>query len=254
VKEVQPIPTPITPPKLKQQPTRAIGSPQQREQFYRKLATELQTSQPKKGFNRSFLESKILEQSQGTYKEAQATAKDFKRTYTRPSRVKSRLRLNYRGHRLIDFAGVRRRIAITIKRIQKLHKKLKNSYISFKMLCLYATGKISKEQWDIICRRKELYRNRSERKITRERYVLALDELRKEHEITPDYVFLIRSYEAAGLLSHKNSQYWTKILLEAKEYREVERVKRQLTEWERRSLEIGKQLPQSQSRNFTLNV
>jgi len=252
VQAVQSVPTPTTPTEPKQQPRRTIANPKEREQFYSKLATELQTTQPKKGFSRNFLESKILEQSKGTYKEAQAIARDFARTYTRPSRVKSRLRLNYPGHRLIDFAGIRRRIARTIKRIQTYHKQLKNSYISFKMLCLYATGKISKEQWDIICCRKELFRLRWKNRINREQYILELDHLRKKHEITPDYVFLVRSYEAVGLLSHKNSQYWSKILLEAKEYREAERVKSQLTQWEERSLKIGGQNSQSQSQSHTL--
>jgi len=252
--EVRSFSPPNTLPQPKKQPRETITTPKQREQFYRKLATELQTTQPKRGFRRSFLQSKILEQSKGTYEEAQAIARDFVRSYTRPSRVKSRLRLNFQGHRLIDFAGVRRRIANTIRRIWQIHKKMRNFGTSVKMLYLYATGKISRKQWLIISRRKELYRRRYKRKITREQYVLALDGLRKENKITPDHLFLVRSFEAAGLLSHKNSQYWGKILLEAKKYREEEQVKRQLTQWEARSLEIGGQSRQFQNQISRLNV
>lgn len=248
------VPKPETQNKPKETPVKAISNPRQREKLDQELATELQVSQPRGGFKQSFLLSKVLEQSKGSYEEAQAVATDFERTYTRPSRVKSRFRLNRRGHRLIDFVGLRKRIATTIKRIHELHKELKNFGTSAKMLYLYATGIISRKQWLIICRRKELYRDRWEKNITREQYILALDKLRKENEITPDYVFLIRSYEAVGILSHKKCQYWAKILLEAKEYREAERVKKQLTQWEERSLEIGGQNRQSQSRDCVLHI
>lgn len=196
-------------------PARPRNKSKKLKQTYRAIATHLQQNQPAKGFKQEQILFAALQATGKTISEAKKIADKFSSKYVRKSRATRRFRLNFNGHKIVDFRSIRNKIVTKAKRLWEIHQKMKRFGTGVKVFYLYCTGKISRKQYLLCKRHQELAKQRYNREISRDYYLKEIDKIRRAKQI-PAHQFIIRAYQTVGLMSKKQADYWCKIV---KEYR-----------------------------------
>ncbi len=202
------------------------------EKTYSKIATNLQQNQPRKGFKQEQVLFAALEATGENLPKAQNIAYQFNSQYIRKSRVNRRFRLNFNGHKIVDYRGMRTKIATTARRLSEIHQKIKRLGTEVKGIYLYSTGKISRKQYLLYKRHQKLAKQRWNREISGDYYLKEVDKIRRDKKITA-YPWIIRSYQTLGLMSKKQADYWCKIVKEYRHPTPLDIIATRISSWDR---------------------